>query len=153
MCKSAPHSRQITMPAHHHSVFSYRPTNSIKALKAAAMVWLTVSSIQNYPKIQQPAKFTNKTETIYTQCCLVLGFPNADEWDVGESVCGFHCVASLRGLNSIAASSQLSVEPLLLLIPFHYVSALFIRNPQSMTNEHLICNNTMLSLSYSGPEK
>ena len=39
ICKSAPRSRQITMPAPHHSVFlqaewpSYHPTNSIKALK------------------------------------------------------------------------------------------------------------------------
>ena len=30
ICKSAPHSRQITMPAPHHC----RPTNSVKALKA-----------------------------------------------------------------------------------------------------------------------
>ena len=40
ICKSAPHSRQITMPAPHCSVFlqagcpSCHPTNSIKALKA-----------------------------------------------------------------------------------------------------------------------
>ena len=40
ICKSAPRSRQITMPAPHRSVFlqtrcpSCRPTNSIKALKA-----------------------------------------------------------------------------------------------------------------------
>jgi len=40
ICKSAPSSRQITTPAPHHSVFlqagcsSYRPTNSVKALKA-----------------------------------------------------------------------------------------------------------------------
>jgi len=40
ICISAPHSRQITMPTPHHSVFlqarcpSCRPTNSIKALKA-----------------------------------------------------------------------------------------------------------------------
>ena len=39
-CKSAPRSRQITMPVPHHSVFysflrpSCRPTNSVKALKA-----------------------------------------------------------------------------------------------------------------------
>ena len=39
-CKSAPHSREITMPAPHHSVFLQagcpfcRSTNSIKALKA-----------------------------------------------------------------------------------------------------------------------
>ena len=40
ICKSAPRSRQITMPAHHHSVFlqagcpSCHQTNSAKALKA-----------------------------------------------------------------------------------------------------------------------
>ena len=40
ICKSAPCSRQITTPAAHHSVFlqvgrpSFRPTNSVKALKA-----------------------------------------------------------------------------------------------------------------------
>ena len=34
MRKSAPRSRQITTPAPHHSVFSCRPTNSMKALKA-----------------------------------------------------------------------------------------------------------------------
>ena len=40
ICKSAPRSRQITMPAPHHSVFlqagcpSCHPTNSVKALKA-----------------------------------------------------------------------------------------------------------------------
>ena len=40
ICKSAPHTRQITTPAPHHSVFlqagcpSCRPTNSVKALKA-----------------------------------------------------------------------------------------------------------------------
>ena len=40
ICKSAPRSRQITMPSPHHSVFlqagcpSCRPANSVKALKA-----------------------------------------------------------------------------------------------------------------------
>jgi len=40
ICKSAPSSRQTTMPAPHHSSFlqagcpSCRPTNSVKALKA-----------------------------------------------------------------------------------------------------------------------
>ena len=43
ICKSAPRSRQITMPAPHYSVFlqagcpSCRPTNSVKALKAKAL--------------------------------------------------------------------------------------------------------------------
>jgi len=44
ICKSAPSSRQITMPAPHHSVFlhagcpSCHPTNSVKALKARYIV-------------------------------------------------------------------------------------------------------------------
>ena len=43
-CKSAPRSRQITMPALHHSVFlqagcpSCRATNSVKALKAFKLI-------------------------------------------------------------------------------------------------------------------
>jgi len=51
ICKSAPHSRQITMPASHHSVFlqagcpSCRPTNSIKALKALSCEKLNVAPI------------------------------------------------------------------------------------------------------------
>ena len=45
ICKSAPRSRQITTPAHHHSVFlqagcpSSRPTNSVKALKAYSSLY------------------------------------------------------------------------------------------------------------------
>ena len=45
ICKSAPHCRQITTPAPHHSVFlqagclSYPPTNSVKALKAKNHRW------------------------------------------------------------------------------------------------------------------
>jgi len=41
ICRSAPRSREITTPAPHHLVFlqagclSCRPTNSVKALKAA----------------------------------------------------------------------------------------------------------------------
>ena len=48
LCKSAPHSRQITTPAPHHSVFlqagcpSCHQTNSVKALKALPTVILTV---------------------------------------------------------------------------------------------------------------
>ena len=47
-CKSAPLSRQITMPAPRHSVFlqagcpSCRPTNSVKALKALALKALCI---------------------------------------------------------------------------------------------------------------
>jgi len=43
ICKSAPRSRQITMPAPHHSVFleagcpSCHPTNSVKVLKAVKL--------------------------------------------------------------------------------------------------------------------
>ena len=50
-CKSALCSRQITMPAPHHSVFlqagcpSCGPTNSIKALKATQSLLLSVSQM------------------------------------------------------------------------------------------------------------
>jgi len=43
-CKSAPRSRQVTMPTPHHSSFlqagcpSCRPTNSVKALKAQKII-------------------------------------------------------------------------------------------------------------------
>ena len=49
ICKSAPHSRQITTPAPHSSVFlqagcpSCRPTNSVKALKAADPLLLLIT--------------------------------------------------------------------------------------------------------------
>jgi len=59
ICKSAPRSRQITMPAPHHSVFlqagcpSRHPTNSVKAhmqysikiKNMQAMEWITTSKI------------------------------------------------------------------------------------------------------------
>ena len=49
VCKSAPHSRQITIPAPHRSVFlqagcpSCCPTNSVKALKAIPIYNLTIT--------------------------------------------------------------------------------------------------------------
>jgi len=52
ICKPASHSRQITMPAPHHSVFlqagcsSCRPTNSIKALKAN-LIPLPICNLQS----------------------------------------------------------------------------------------------------------
>ena len=62
-CKSAPRSRQITMPATHRSVFlqagclSCRPTNSIKALEANLTIWQCLTNwfprkIQNWKKCQ-----------------------------------------------------------------------------------------------------
>jgi len=51
ICKSAPHSRQITTPAPHYSVFlqagcpSCRPTNSVKALKARASYCLLLINL------------------------------------------------------------------------------------------------------------
>jgi len=57
ICKSAPHSRLIAMPAPQHSVFlqtrcpSCRSTNSVKALKAGVWQctrkWMT--SVDNFP--------------------------------------------------------------------------------------------------------
>jgi len=55
ICKSAHRSRQITMPAPHHSVFlqagcpSCRPTNSIKALKAQLMDVAKTETCQKQP--------------------------------------------------------------------------------------------------------
>jgi len=49
ICKSAPRSRQITMPVPHHSVFlqagcsSCRPTNSVEALKAITVAYAFLS--------------------------------------------------------------------------------------------------------------
>ena len=40
ICKSAPRSRQITMPAPHHSVFPCSPTNSVKALTKSHKIGL-----------------------------------------------------------------------------------------------------------------
>jgi len=48
--KSAPHFKQITMPAPHHSVFlqagclSCHPTNSVKALSGGPLAWISVWS-------------------------------------------------------------------------------------------------------------
>ena len=53
ICKSAPCSRQITVPAPHHSSFlqagcpSCRPTNSVKALKAQALKAHIYQSLMN----------------------------------------------------------------------------------------------------------
>ena len=61
VCKSAPCSRQITMPALHHSVFlqigcpSCRPTNSIKALKALKTL-LTNKKHSEIWKVQKQTK-------------------------------------------------------------------------------------------------
>jgi len=55
ICKSAHLSIQITMPAPHHSVFlqagcpSYRPTNSIKALKAVYTVRESNNKLSSLP--------------------------------------------------------------------------------------------------------
>ena len=51
ICKSTPRSRQITMPAPHHSSFlqagcpSCRPTNSVKGLKMLWNSWHTIIAI------------------------------------------------------------------------------------------------------------
>ena len=66
ICKSAPSSRQITMPAPHHSVFlqagcpSCRPTNSVKALKAEIQTEFN-------PKILFPV---NRAALVKGQCIM-----------------------------------------------------------------------------------
>ena len=63
ICKSAPHSRQITMPAPHHSVFlqagcpSCRPTNSVKSLKAHSTVYYDLLTDQWEHKWNLPHPF------------------------------------------------------------------------------------------------
>ena len=72
-CKSAPRSRQITMPVPHHSVFlqagcpSCRPTNSVKALKALLTyhhALLTFSSCLNKELMRLARK-------LYMLCCFI----------------------------------------------------------------------------------
>ena len=54
ICKSAPRSRQITMPEPHRSVFlqagcpSCRPTNSVKALKAVTSASSALAVLNDY---------------------------------------------------------------------------------------------------------
>ena len=52
ICKSAPHSRQITTPAPHHSVSyrcpSCRPNNSVKALTTSVTIKLPIKQQQHY---------------------------------------------------------------------------------------------------------
>ena len=66
-CKSAPRSRQITMPAPHHSVFlqagcpSCRPTNSVKALKA-----------KDYLRYCRRKQIATVVLQMFTYCCLML---------------------------------------------------------------------------------
>ena len=67
ICKSAPRSRQITTPTPHHSVFlhagcpSCRPTNSVKALKAPALLSTCKNNVTNRTKAKQN---TNKPASV-----------------------------------------------------------------------------------------
>ena len=70
ICKSAPRSRQITMPAPHHSVFlqagcpSCRPTNSVKTLKA--------KKTDQSPGAHFNGKRLRRIWCVYTSCCTFL---------------------------------------------------------------------------------
>jgi len=72
MCKSAPHSRQITMPAPHHSSFlqagcpSCRPTNSVKALKAPQRQTHATQSPESSKQTTEPLASTRKIKPIWT---------------------------------------------------------------------------------------
>ena len=91
MCKSAPRSRQITMPVPHQSSFlqaahpSCRPTNSVNALKAKEIRYSktvksrTVSTGQkktgskitcNCPKNRQMKKHTALKQNIKNDTCI-----------------------------------------------------------------------------------
>ena len=78
ICKSATRSRQITMPAPHHSVFlqagcpSCRPTNSIKALKP----YFTLTILRNVDamSIAPNACIKNvKKHLVLALCSSLLG--------------------------------------------------------------------------------
>ena len=76
ICKSAPCSRQTTMPAPHHSSFlqagcpSCRPTNSVKALKARALTLVKIVSGSWLSKCQwQCLILLVMDNCCYTQCC------------------------------------------------------------------------------------
>ena len=72
ICKSAPRSKQITIPAPHHSVFlqtgcpSCHSTNSVKALKALK----TMSALCLQSITERSTKFEpNKSNRRYTILC------------------------------------------------------------------------------------
>ena len=70
ICKSAPSSRQVTMPAPHHSRVlqarcpSCRPTNSVKALKALKMTYQSVK-IKYDPDILWSAWVVHLRQLLY----------------------------------------------------------------------------------------
>ena len=67
ICKSAPRSRQITMPVPHHSVFlqagcsSCRPTNSVEALKAITVAYAFLSIYEKNPLVSAKPAVTLAT--------------------------------------------------------------------------------------------
>ena len=88
MCKSAPHSRQITMPAPHHSSFFYAglrmpflvPTNIVKALKAKWEIDLKPA--------QATWSFLIKLHLFTSTLSLVLILPTQGEWTHSVNLCG-----------------------------------------------------------------
>ena len=90
ICKSAPRSRQITMPAPHHCFLqagcpSCRPTNSVKALKAQCHYRAT------------PLQLISVIQAIFSDLItnLVLpgqaGFPKVSEWVSEQFLNGTWC--------------------------------------------------------------
>jgi len=79
-CKSAPRSRQTTMPAPHHSVFlqarcpSCRPTNSVKALKACHPNVITnlLCTGQNIRHSSTKPGFSEPVPQVEINACLSL---------------------------------------------------------------------------------
>ena len=72
ICKSAYHSRQITMPAPHHSVFlqagcpSCRPTNRVKALKPKKSTKMKSNCQESYKKLFYHSAVCMANEQIQT---------------------------------------------------------------------------------------
>ena len=85
VCKSAPHSRQITTPAPHHLVFlqvgcpSCRPTNSVKALKGQQYMYMkiTQNKLSLCTKNTRTSNYKTITKTylrLSLKCCLNNSF-------------------------------------------------------------------------------
>ena len=83
MCKSAPHSRQITMPASHHSVFlharcpSCHPTNSVRALYSVTANYAELCILCQwhiFKQIWNVVGVLQSTSDVVCGCCCCCQF-------------------------------------------------------------------------------
>ena len=116
ICKSAPRSRQITMPAPHHLFFlqagcpTCRPTNSVKAMKASTVLAYELSNrkVCMLLIIVLIGAFTNITQYRHmnvsvcsTTFCTVLGGVMLLTWLCDNDVCLFVALVSVRCLATV----------------------------------------------------